>query len=297
MGSFFGKKTWVALLAVLALAATAVLASGLRQLSFRGAQILGQGQDQAGLPELPVSSILRDLADTPIWRQMLVWAVLFVIVLIISLVFSPELRRWLIRIFLQLMTTALVIFLLAKRFSDLSAQQEMFDTSGGPGSAPPLQAQPLPAFQPPHLSPAFVFLASLAAAALLGAGLWAAQRWWERRQRALALRKPVDQLADIARDSLQRIASGGSWDDAIMDSYARMSLVVEQRRGLVRQQAMTPSEFAVRLEGAGLPADAVHTLTRLFEKVRYGDRKPSPEETGEAIRCLTAIVDYCGGAR
>jgi hypothetical protein len=57
---------------------------------------------------------------------------------------------------------------------------------------------------------------------------------------------------------------------------------------------MTPAEFASRLQEAGLPGDAVRRLTRLFEGVRYGQRKVGPKDVNEAVACLTAILQYCG---
>jgi hypothetical protein len=73
-----------------------------------------------------------------------------------------------------------------------------------------------------------------------------------------------------------------------------MSDVVSNKRHLHRAIAMTPHEFALRLEQAGLPGDAVSRLTRLFEAVRYGDRKSSPKDVNEAVNCLTTILHYCG---
>lgn len=57
---------------------------------------------------------------------------------------------------------------------------------------------------------------------------------------------------------------------------------------------MTPGEFALRLEQSGLPGDAVRRLTRLFERVRYGNQKAGLKDTNEAVACLTAILQYCG---
>ena len=295
MRSFFGKKLWLLLLASIALGAIAILVSGLQQLSFRPGLILGQGEGQQ--LEQPLARIARDLLEIPFWKQLTAWGVLLLIVVLISLLLSPELRRWLIQTFLRVMTTALLIFLIAKRFSDISQDQQLFGIPPDAGMAAPPEQQPLPVFHPPHPSPMFILLAGLAVAICFGAALWWTQRWWQRRQAALALRKPVEELVDIARRSLNRLSDGGAWDDVITESYVRMSNVVGERRGMFRHEAMTPGEFAMRLESAGLPGEAVRTLTHLFERVRYGDRKPSPAETGEAVRCLTAIVEYCGGRR
>ena len=73
-----------------------------------------------------------------------------------------------------------------------------------------------------------------------------------------------------------------------------MSRAVEKRHGLTRDVAMTSSEFARRLEMAGLPSEAVHTLTRLFESVRYGARRSTADEIDQAVKCLTVILNFCG---
>ena len=73
-----------------------------------------------------------------------------------------------------------------------------------------------------------------------------------------------------------------------------MGEVVSARRGLQRADATTPREFAERLERAGLPADAVKRLTRLFEAVRYGSRLSDQSDVNEAVACLNSILQACG---
>jgi hypothetical protein len=73
-----------------------------------------------------------------------------------------------------------------------------------------------------------------------------------------------------------------------------MSDVVADKRDMQRKASMTASEFAVRLEQAGLPGDAVRRLTRLFESVRYGGKRSDQKDINEAIACLNTILRYCG---
>jgi hypothetical protein len=47
------------------------------------------------------------------------------------------------------------------------------------------------------------------------------------------------------------------------------------------------------LHEIGLPKNQVDRLIRLFEDVRYGDKKLGVEDDLEAIACLEAIVDAC----
>lgn len=106
----------------------------------------------------------------------------------------------------------------------------------------------------------------------------------------------LQDLARIARASLRDLSSGRETTDVIMNCYFRMSDVVADKRQLQRGLGMTPAEFASRLEEAGLPGDAVQRLTRLFEAVRYGERRAGPREVNEAVACLTTILQYCGEA-
>jgi Lon protease-like protein len=106
----------------------------------------------------------------------------------------------------------------------------------------------------------------------------------------------LEDLARIARTSLRELSDGRETTDVILNCYFRMSDVVADRRNLQRGLGMTPAEFASRLEEAGLPGEAVRRLTRLFESVRYGDRRAGPKEVNEAVACLTTILQYCGEA-
>jgi hypothetical protein len=136
---------------------------------------------------------------------------------------------------------------------------------------------------------------SLAIAAALILIFWRVYRVW-RELSAPARDSSMKQLAGIARSSLRDLNSGGESSDVILNCYYRMGAVVAEKKRLDRRPFITPSEFATRLEQAGLPADAVQRLTRLFEAVRYGGRRTSPQMINEAVGCLTAILDYCGEA-
>jgi hypothetical protein len=59
---------------------------------------------------------------------------------------------------------------------------------------------------------------------------------------------------------------------------------------------MTPREFEMRLEEAGIPTTQVRRLTRLFEEVRYGDKRLGEQEERQAIVSLTSIVRFCRSA-
>lgn len=127
--------------------------------------------------------------------------------------------------------------------------------------------------------------------------MWALNRWWERQKDLFSARQPLKDIADIARLSLKNIKAGQDSNDDIIQCYDHMSNAVNAKRGLHREKAMTPAEFASRLERAGLPREPVTRLTRLFESVRYGGRVSGTPEIDEAVACLSSILKYCGEAQ
>jgi hypothetical protein len=122
---------------------------------------------------------------------------------------------------------------------------------------------------------------------------WRVSRVW-REHAGRSGGKSLNEIARIARSSLRELSSARESTDVILNCYFRMSDVVADKRKLQRGAAVTPAEFAMRLEQAGLPGEAVKKLTRLFESVRYGGHRSGPTEVNEAVACLTTILHYCG---
>lgn len=293
MRTFFKGKSGVLLLAVLGLISLAVLASGLRDVSFRSGRVMAEGEAQ--VVSLPVVTLVEDLAEIPLWKQLAAWAIVFLIVLILSSILSPEFRRRVMKTFLRFSLILAALYYLARNFPELFKGLGIFGAAATTvAEADPTEGLPPPVFEAPQVSPLTAFLVSTAVIVALALLFWAASRWWSRKQAFFAMQRPMDELAGIARDSLQKLSTGSAWDDVIVDSYMRMSEVVERRRGLARHHAVTPSEFADHLEKAGLPGEAVRTLTRLFESVRYGARRAGMQEKDQAAACLTAILNSCG---
>jgi hypothetical protein len=212
--------------------------------------------------------------------------------LLVGLLVSPELRKKLLILLLRFVATVAAIFFLLRYFGpQLFALQQMAAQIGQ--QAQPANGQPMPTFQPPQISPVFSYLVSFGFALLWIAVMWGLYKGWQKYV-AMNAKKPLDELAHIARSSLNDLASGRDSSDVIIKCYLRMSNVIADKRRIQREIAMTPQEFVLRLERAGLPGDAVRRLTRLFEAVRYGDRKSAPKDVTEAVSCLNTILHYCG---
>jgi hypothetical protein len=209
--------------------------------------------------------------------------VLFVLVLAML---SPEARKRLIKMILRLGLTIWAIYYALNKFRP----QGVFGTEaeGAVMEQGPEVIGTLPPYTPLVVPSWLIYVASLLTVLFFaGIGFWLYRILWP----------PKSQLQDLtraARTALKDISAGRDWDDTVIQCYVRMSEVLDQKRGLYRQQAMTPQEFATRLEQAGLPSDPVRRLTRLFEKARYGGRKSSREDVNEAVVCLTAILHAVG---
>jgi hypothetical protein len=289
MRSFLENKRLVLLLAVLALGALTVLAISLNQVPFRERQQFGQKEAEG------FQSSAEDMGqiwvEVPIWKQVLLWSMLGLMVVLIGLLLSPEGRKRLLIMFIRFVFTFWAIYFLLKNYGD---QFFNFDFGQrGTAQAGPESVAPIPVFEPSQISPTFSYLISFGFVLLWLAVLWVLYRGWKRYQ-SFQTKKPLEEIARIARSSLNDLSSGRNSSDVIINCYLRMSDVVSSRRHLQREIAMTPHEFALRLEQAGLPGDAVTRLTRLFEGVRYGDRRSGPKDVNEAVSCLKTILHYCG---
>ena len=290
MRAFFQKKVWVILLAAIALGSLTVLAVSLDEISFSEAERF-RPAEATPLPPIPDETLVDAWGDIPIWKQILVWSLLSLMAVLVGLLLSPELRK---RVFLLLIRAGFTVFALYYLFMNYGETLFGFQQFDGAGEDPALaNAPPMPEFQPPEVSPLLSYAVSFACALIWVAILWGMYLGW-KRYNAMNSKKPLEEIARIARSSLNDLTSGRDSSDVIINCYLRMSDVVADRRKLQREAAMTPQEFAVRLERAGLPGDAVRRLTGLFEVVRYGDRKTAPKDVTEAVSCLNTILHYCG---
>jgi hypothetical protein len=288
----FAQKWGILALSLVALTMMFLLATGLHNVQFEPGRSLQP--DETENFETAVETTVREIIEVPFWKQVLFWVLLISMVILVASLLSPEMRKWLFRTFIGVASTVLMIFYLARE-----GTLSLFNFAAGMGEDAAVSADDLPPiepFSPPDISPWMTYLISIAVILALLLLTWSLSRWWKRVSRPGPVKDPLDDLAAIARSSLDDLKSGQDWDDVIIGCYARMSEAVSRKRGLFRPQAMTPEEFARRLEKAGLPGDAVRRLTRLFESVRYGGRKSSQNEINEAVSCLTAILHYCGEA-
>lgn len=113
------------------------------------------------------------------------------------------------------------------------------------------------------------------------------------RRRKTKEKNPLQRLAGEAQTALDSLHAGRDLKSVIIQCYLDMVKVVEEERGILRQTAMTPREFEASLISKGLPQQPVITITRLFEKVRYGSLALDSAEENLAFASLSDIVNAC----
>ena len=293
MRSFFENKRLILSLSILALGALTVLATGLSDVPFRGAQTFRGEEDARPLGAVP-QHLINSMVDIPLWQQLSLWLLILIMIVLISALFSPELRKRLLIIMIRVGVTYWALYIVFTRYREMLMQMGLRPTQQQAGGASTSADVP-PQFIPPQTISLASYLVSFGIAVLLVLLAWKLFKLWQEYTVSNA-NLPLHKIAGIARASLDDLSSGRDSTDVIINCYFRMSDVVEKKRNLSRGKSMTPTEFASRLEQAGLPSDSVHRLTRLFERVRYGGYRSGTPEVNEAVSCLTTILHHCGEA-
>jgi hypothetical protein len=277
---------------LLAILALVLLASGLRDVSFSEPRQFNRAESES--ISFSVAALVEGLAAISRWRQVLFWVGVYLLVLIVTTILSPELRKKLLWAVVRLAILSFAVLYLVQnreRFGFLNFEPLNL---ADPQIAPATVNLAPPVFSPPDIPAALTYIISVAVILLTIGLLWLFGRGFS----ALRLRPvkdlSLDDIATVARSSLRDLSAGGDWEDAIVRCYESMTEVVARKRGFNRDAHLTPSEFASHLERSGLPAEAVRRLTRLFESVRYGARTSSPRESAEAADCLREVLHYCG---
>lgn len=239
------------------------------------------------------------IALRPNWNG-LIYIFYIVVALLVVLFFllPPDQKKRLLIGLARFAIIGLVIYLI---FSQLGSggtpgprpePTDQFYRMKTPGpSATPAPCVTPAVYTPPGIPLWTSYLAGLLILVVIAGG-WGWMAWRGSRKKA-----PYQSLAEIARSALSEIDDGKDWGDAILNAYHRMTNAVAHWRGIHRQAAMTPAEFAAFLTSAQLPGEAVRRLTSLFEQVRYGSKSSTQADIKEAVECLTAIMNYCQETR
>ncbi|MBT3314027.1 MAG: DUF4129 domain-containing protein [Anaerolineae bacterium] len=292
MKSLLQRRKVVLLFSVIAVLMLVWLAAGLSDLSLApGYSMQIWGNESNSVAQTSFDFIKEDIAETPIWQQV-VLSILFVVIFGVFMALLPaDVRK---RIIKSMLSIALIIFIMLYYFDNYkmltSPLPLEFSTEMGAAEAIEEFSVSSPVYESKPISPALVYFISTVVVLVFALIAWRLLKPWLY----LRNKKPLDNFGNIARASLDDLSEGQEWEDVIINAYMQMSEIARDRRGVLRQQAMTPSEFMSRLEFAGLPPDPIRRLTRLFEKVRYSGKRAAENEIDEARACLKAIAAACG---
>jgi hypothetical protein len=277
------------LLLLLAILLILVLAMGLPDLKLSPGQpfSLGQEDESTGGGYGVLLS-----GDYLVWILRGLWVLTLICVpfYIFFSIFTPEGRSRLKRDIILLGILYLISEYLPKLLQNTEIFQENQVAALPQGLSQIQNLEPTVSFSPnppPWLTIITIILATLLFSVLI-LGLFKLLR----RRKPLQ-KSSLEMLADEAQNAMEALRAGRDLKSTIIRCYQEMGRVVEEERGIFRETAMTPREFEAHLAAKGLPQEPVRTITRLFEKVRYGSVPVDSREEEQAVSSLSAIVDAC----
>ncbi len=211
---------------------------------------------------------------------------------IIYFIISPEFRKLVIKRIIRMSMIVVVVFLVARFLASLKNFFERGNKTPGPAFS--FEAEPTwKPFTEFALVPSqwLIFFSDVVFALLLASLLGYVICLVRRRHHSST--QPLTELAGVAQNAINMFQAGGDFKNTVMRCYVEMSQALEERRGIRRQETMTPREFETYLSNVGLPHKPIQQLTRIFEEVRYGTKTPSKDEERQAIASLAAIIEAC----
>jgi hypothetical protein len=276
------RKLQILLLLAVAVVAVVLLAANLSELRL----LPGQPFRLPGTADEEQSTAVFTLTS----MAFIVFSGLLLLVLVIYAFIRPKSKNRIIRDLLAVVLFGIIYYLLMRsqprEFNIEQQRPEPFVPV--PDVLPIEPGAELVATPPLWLSTAATIVCAIPIVAILLSAIWLVRNLARR-----PVTNPLEQLAEEAQEAIEAIQSGADLKDTVMRCYRDMSRMLAERRGIQRQDAMTPREFEDHLREAGLPDAHIQRLTRLFEKVRYGAKVPDEEDERQAIACLSAIVDLC----
>ena len=231
--------------------------------------------------------------NLPEWVEILYRAVLAVMILLlpVSLIYALTTKEGRRRLIMNIILVGLFL-LMANQFQKIVRQpreEQGAPMAGDLSKLPPGEpGEPLP-LRPAGVSDTVVMAASIGVVLALGGLAF----WFGRRLLRPPQLSTFEQLAEEAEQARRDLDAGDALEDVVVRCYRNMSRLVAEARDLRRARSATPQEFAGTLASAGLPPAPLHTLTRLFEEVRYGGLTPGAAERQSAVDSLEAIAAAC----
>ena len=226
----------------------------------------------------PVSDTLRVSIIVIFWLT-LVFSVIYAFV-------SPEFRRELVRIFMLVLTMAVLLPYIARRMTDQVNPLEGEEITGQlPNGEFAFPESPPFVQQPPEW---FLWLAEAFLLLTIVVGIYFLWRYLRPRRKEEAV------VTKYVQKALSELDSGKAFEDVVIACYNEMCQELQKKRQVRRQGYMTPREFENYLAEEGISDEHIRQLTRLFEGARYGAK---PSDAGVASRArqnLQAILNAYG---
>ena len=195
----------------------------------------------------------------------------------------------------RLITDLIVIgllFLLANSLQKLPRKDKTQDQEQDSGvaqstdEAPGLPDSVFVATPPAWLTPVIIVIGSILVVLFILVGI----RFFRRTAKP---ENPLEDFAKEAQNAIEALTLGGDLRITVIHCYREMTRIVKQQKGIERETTMTVREFEDYLLSSGLPKEAIQTLSRLFEQVRYGGALENTHQEELALSCLTDIVNAC----
>jgi hypothetical protein len=137
------------LLVVLALGGSVLLAIGLNDAEFEPAVRYANNRPELTAPAPPMS--VPAFSEIPAWKLLALWALMLVIIGLVASMLSAELRKRLLRMFIQMTSFVLILLLVLHEIQPAEPARAGAAAEGSPTEYP---ANPgsAPAFEPPSVS-------------------------------------------------------------------------------------------------------------------------------------------------
>jgi hypothetical protein len=273
------KRTLLVMLIIM-MVAVLVLASGLTGMEMDMGGFFGVSDPDTGLGLIFGEGAGAD----PVVVQMLaLLAVIAIPLSIVMFIVSPEMRKRVLRDGLVLALFAAVFLIIFQRNPQLGELTNEFQE---PDTTMPEEGERTDpgdlVLNPP---PWAMWVASGLVLAVGGYAIW---RYLQTRQ------EPYDGIYEDLRletqEAMDRLRAGENVRELVTRCYIRMHAALADARGVTDSDLLTPREFERRMmDVTGLPAEPINRLTRLFERVRYGDQDATEAEKEEAVNALETI--------
>lgn len=272
-------------MAALATGALLVLAAGIDSFDFTGGYLTGNSERE----QIQATGIPADKSPGFFSKLLIFLIPIGLAALIISLIFK-ETRK---RVIIVSLLGFLFLFLFSLLYEPpepegveregvppmtFTGDESMF----GAGEKVPVPPKEELADSPSSLMVFLVTLLAMGGAAAGGFFVW--------RKLTRKGSEPSDELEAEVTRSLNKIRNREDVGNVVIRCYLEMNRIIGEEVGLTRKEAMTPREFEEHLRGRGVEREDIHTLTGLFEQVRYGGRQADDRLCREAERCLSSIA-------